>query len=177
VNIAGAVGASYTVAVANLGRRLRAVVTATNAAGSAVAISGLSSVVGATIESSMTWSFAWNGKFTTVQALTVHEVPTGASVEVLCHGLGCPFAHAHAASASHHSCHKHKCKPKRPRSDVGLSGLFKGHRLGVGAQISVRVRKPAWVGKSFVFTMRANKIPRVKIACLVPSSTRPGVGC
>jgi hypothetical protein len=180
VNIAGAVGASYTVAVANLGRRLRAVVTATNAAGSAVAISGLSSVVGAAIKSAMSWSFGWTRLFTTVKSLVVQRPPTGAIIEVTCRGKGCPFAHAHA-SATHPSCrHKKRCRSKRRPATAGeleLAGLFKGRRLGLGTQITVSIVKSGWIGEAFIFTTRAGKKPSEYIACLGPGSSQPGVGC
>jgi hypothetical protein len=180
VNIAGAVAASYTVVVANLGRRLRAFVTATNAAGSAVAISGLSSVVGAAIKSAMSWSFGWTRKFTIVKSLVVQRPPAGAIIELTCRGKGCPFAHARA-SATRPSCrHKKQCRSKRRPGTAGeleLADLFKGRRLGLGTRITVTIVKSGWIGEAFIFTTRAGEKPSESIACLGPGSSQPGVGC
>jgi hypothetical protein len=166
--------------MANLGRRLRAVVTATNAAGSAVAISGLSSVVGAAIKSTMSWSFEWTRKFTTVKSLVVQRPPPGAIIEVTCRGKGCPFVHAHASTARPSCRHKKKCRSKRRPGTAGeleLARLFKGRRLGPGAQITVSIVKSGWIGEAFIFTTRAGEKPTEFIACLSPGSSQRGVGC
>jgi streptogramin lyase len=198
-NLSGETGVTHYLTAGDVGHTLRVVVSASNIAGSAQAESAPSAVVAAPpppppppavrprVESSMTWTFGWTRKYTVVQSLLVHGVPAGGHVEVTCHGRGCPFAHHHTATvASHGSCHgskckaksKHKSKPKHSGPEVSLTGLFKGRHLSVGASISVSVVKSGWIGKSFVFTVRAGRTPHVQIDCLAPGSTsHPGHGC
>jgi hypothetical protein len=164
-NLSGATGPAHILTKADVGHRLRAVVTAANAAGSSSASSAVSASVGSIVEATMTWGFGVARKFTIVESLIVHELPTGAGVEVQCHGRGCPFAHARAAAVSHSRCHKRHCKrhPSRTASEVRLTGLFKGRHLGVGARILVNMHKPGWIGKSYRFTIRAETAPHVQI--------------
>jgi alpha-tubulin suppressor-like RCC1 family protein len=181
VNIAGAEGATYLIAQNLVGRRIRAVVTATNAAGATSALSGLSAAVGAVIESSITYTFRYTRRYTAVGALTLHSLPPGGDVEVRCRGGGCPFTQAHAAAKSH-ACHSGKrCKRTRSApagtSEVNLAGIFKGRHLHLGTRITIDITKLDWIGKSILFTTRADAVPRVQIACLAPGSTQPGQGC
>jgi streptogramin lyase len=202
-NLAGENGVTHFLTAGDVGHTLRVVVSASNVAGSASAVSAPTAVVAAPplpppppralsrVEASMTWTFGWSRKYTVVESLIVHGVPAGGHVEVVCRGHGCPFAHDRTATvASSHSCHGSKCKskskskskskpkPKHTGPEISLTGLFKGHHLGVGASISVSVVKSGWVGKSFVFTARSNRAPRVQIDCLAPGSTsHPGDGC
>jgi hypothetical protein len=118
-----------------------------------------------TVQSTMSWRFAFTRRYTVVTSLIVSGVPTNGEVAVTCHGRGCPFAHDRAASVH------------RPGPEVRLTHLFKGRHLGVGARISVSVVEQGWVGKSFVFTTRSNRIPSVRIACLAPGASQPGRGC
>jgi hypothetical protein len=146
------------------------------------------------VTASMTYKFGWTRKYTIVKVLVVTEVPKGGRVEVTCQGHGCPFTHhtsatvARAASRNSHShghshaCHGRTCKhAKRPPPpqgpEVNLLGLFKGRHLGTGVRIQVSVVKPTWIGKSFVFTTRKDKIPLEKTSCLAPGSNVPGRGC
>jgi hypothetical protein len=178
--VSGATNATHTLTQADVGHALRAVVTAANLGGSTSTPSTPSSIIGSVVDASMTWKFAYTRRITIVELLAVHELPAGASIEVLCHGVGCPFALVHAAAASERArCHKHhKCsRPKHTASDVSIAHLFSGRRLSVGSRIRVAVVKPTWVGKSFLFTMRSNKTPQVQIACLAPGSSQSGVGC
>jgi hypothetical protein len=128
----------------------------------------------------MSWTFGWTRKFTTVKSLVVQRPPTGAIIQVTCRGKGCPFAHAHA-SATRPSCrHKKQCRSKRrpgTARERELAGLFKGHRLGPGTQITVSIVKSGWIGEAFIFTTRAGEKPSEYVACLAPGSSQPGVGC
>jgi streptogramin lyase len=194
-NLSGETGVTHFLTPADVGHTLRVTVTATDVAGSASATSAPSAVIAAPppppppvprIESPMTWTFGWTRKYTVVQSLVVHEVPKGGRVEVVCHGHGCPFAHHLSATVarhhSHQTCnsHKKKCKAKKPPPqgpEVSLTRLFKGSHLRVGDTISVSIVKAGWVGKSFVFTTRSGKTPRVQVSCLAPGSSQPGKGC
>lgn len=129
----------------------------------------------------MTWTFKWSRHYTIVQSLVVHEIPSGGTVEVVCHGRGCPFVTSRAArAASPRRCHGHNCKTKHSlplQTKLDLTRLFKGRRLSVGTHISVRILKASWIGKSYLFTTRANHAPSFQVACLAPGSARPGHGC
>jgi streptogramin lyase len=196
----GEIGVTHFLAAGDVGHTLRVVVTATDIAGSASATSAPSAVVSATapppppppppkvtpsVEASMTWTFGWTRKYTLVESLIAHGVPRDGKVEVVCHGHGCPFSHHASATvaghhSSHHACHGRKCKQPKPRPqgpEVSLTSLFKGHHLGVGATISVRIVRSGWIGKVFVFTTRSGQTPHVQISCLAPGSTTPGKGC
>jgi streptogramin lyase len=132
------------------------------------------------VEATMTWTFGWTRHYTVVESLTAHGVPKGGYVEVACRGRGCPFTRHKSATVASAKCHGRGCRSKRPPPqgpNVSLAGLFKGRHLSVGASISVSIVKSGWVGKSFVFTMRAGKSPHVQTACLAPDSSDPGQGC
>jgi hypothetical protein len=176
----GATGAAHVLTQGDVGHTLRAIVTAADAGGSSAATSNASPVVGSQVEAAMTWTFGWARTYTIVESLIVHEIPPGGSVELTCHGRGCPFARAHAARASGHShCAHRRCKPRHPssQSEVSLTRLFKGRHLGVGTRVAVHIVKSGWVGKSYLFITRANQRPHFQIACLAPGSSRPGRGC
>jgi hypothetical protein len=165
---------------ADVGHRLRALVTASNLGGSGTAISAISPVIGSQVEAAMTWNFEWSRRYTTVDSLIVNEIPPASTVEVTCSGRGCPFRDHLAHAASHTRCRGRKCKAPHgaaPQTEANLTPLFKSRHLGVGSRIAVHIVKAAWIGKSFVFTMRANHAPSVDIACLALGSSRPGQGC
>jgi hypothetical protein len=165
---------------ADVGHTLRALVTASNLGGSRTAISATSPVIGSQVEAAMTWNFEWSRRYTTVDSLLVHEIPPASTVEVTCDGRGCPFRDHLAHAASHSRCRGRKCKAPHvaaPQTEANLTPLFKSRHLGVGSRIAVHIVKAAWIGKSFVFTMRANHAPSVDIACLALGSSRPGQGC
>ncbi|HWY89834.1 MAG TPA: hypothetical protein VNY31_04115 [Solirubrobacteraceae bacterium] len=198
-NINGGVAATHGVVATDLGHTLRAVVTAGNFAGSASAASAPSAIVVASVSppttpvllsakeslpvvrATMTWSFGWSRTYTIVEALAVHDPPAGGLVEVDCRGKGCPFSRRRLVTAvSDRSCSGRKC-PRRRRArspgSTNLADLFRGRRLRVGARISVRVTKTDWVGKSFEFTVRANRPPRVRIVCLASGANNPAGEC
>jgi virginiamycin B lyase len=190
--LSGETGVTHFLTPGDVGHTLRVVVTATNVAGSASAVSGPSAVIAPApppppprVEASMTWTFGWTRKYSVVESLIVHGVPKGGHVEVVCHGHGCPFSHHHSATvASHHhqACHGSKCKKAKPKPkpqgpEVILTDLFKGRHLRVGTSISISVVKAGWVGKSFVFTTRSNRTPLEQTACLAPGSSKPGKDC
>lgn len=165
---------------ADVGHTLRALVTASNLGGSRTAISATSPVVGSQVEAAMTWNFEWSRRYTTVDSLIVHEIPAASTVEVTCSGRGCPFRDHVAHAASRSRCRGRKCKAQHvaaPQTEANLTPLFKSRHLGVGSRIAIRILKAAWIGKSFVFTMRTNHAPNVDIACLALGSSRPGQGC
>lgn len=178
LGLKGPADAAHILTQADVGHRLRAIVTGSNAGGSGSATSTTSPVVGSQVEAAMTWTFGWARNYTIVGSFIVHKIPAGGIVEVICHGHGCPFSRSHVASAASYLRCGHKCKRStRSPSEVNLTLLFKGHHLGVGTHITVNIVKSDWVGKSFLFTVRTNQTPRVKITCVALGPRHIGGGC
>jgi hypothetical protein len=177
----GAASAQLALTSVDVGHRLRLSVTASNAGGSAVAVSAPSSIVGSKVEAKLEWTFNWFARYTVVEALHIIGIPPGGVVEVACRGRGCPFALAHVAPlATGAKCHSRHCRPTRPSpagSSLNVASIFKRRHLRPGTVISVRVVRAGWVGRSVVFTVLANRTPVHRSACLAPGSTQPGQGC
>jgi streptogramin lyase len=199
VNLTGDVAATHLVTAGELGHTLRVLVTASNASGSTSAASALSRIVRTApvapvpiplvvkkpfrvVSATMTWSFGWFHTYTVVESLMVHGLPgAGGFIEVACHGRGCPFTQQRFAPiVGRPSCHGSKCTAKhrvQPQRDLSLTRLLKNRHLGVGTSISVRVVKTGWIGRSFLFTMRASRSPLVQFACLDPGSIKTARRC
>jgi streptogramin lyase len=203
VNLKEAVMANHSLTSAEVGHTLRAVVTATNVGGAATAISNPSAVVVApalipnvlapmseplpVIGSTMTWNFGWARRYTIVESLVMHGVPVGGVVEVTCRGKGCAFKDWRSVLVTQLTkCKSARCKKAdRPNSKrirvlhgtVSLAKLFASRHLKVGARIDVSVTKAGWVGKSFVFTIRANMPPGEQITCVGLGSNAPATQC
>jgi Big-like domain-containing protein/invasin-like protein len=135
--------------------------------------------VGATgiITSTLQWTFRYAKAYTTLLTFVANGVPTGASVRINCTGGGCPFSQRVQTLAKTKRCQpvgKGQCAAP---GQMNLAPPFQKHRLRVGTRISVRITRRGWVGKSYSFTIRSGRGPRVQIGCLAPGATRPGVGC
>ena len=133
-----------------------------------------------TITATMQWTFAYAPSYTRVLNMVINGVPVGATVEVQCHGRGCPFAKRTNTIAKPHCKAKGKGKHKRscPVSGrVNLTSTFHGRTLHPGVQITIQIRRPRFVGKYYRFTMRSRKQPQVRIGCVAVNGTRPNVGC
>jgi Bacterial Ig-like domain (group 3)/Invasin, domain 3 len=131
-----------------------------------------------TIAATMQWSFKFAPSYTTVLALELNGAPAGATVRVSCRGGGCPFAKRAIAAGKLKSCPRNrgKCRRRRNRA-VDLTAGLHDHRLRAGAHLIVAITRTGWIGKRYMFVMRAGNGPRVQIACLAPGVPRPGVGC
>lgn len=199
-DLAGGTGDTVALTAAELGHTLRAVVSASNIAGAASAVSSVSAVVQApppapaprrlpppaieplpVIGSAMTWNFSWTRRYTTVGSLVVRDVPPGGIVEVTCRGRGCAFVRWRSNAVAPRSACKHRrCQmagPTPTHGKVDLAELFKGRRLMVGARVIVTISKAGWIGKSFVFTVRTDRPPRVQITCLGSGPNNSTGGC
>jgi streptogramin lyase len=199
--LAGQTEVTHLLAAGDVGHTLRLVVTAGNIGGTTSATSAASAVVQAAprapaqilpggpilneplpvVASPMTWNFGWARTYTVVDSLVVHGVPVAGLVEVTCHGGGCAFARWRSNAVAPRSACKHrrcgKVGPRLTRGEVDLAGLFEDRHLKVGARVIVTISKPGWIGKSFVFTVRADKPPRVQITCLGSGPSNPTGGC
>jgi hypothetical protein len=123
------------------------------------------------------WAFRFTPTYTEVLSLTVTGLYEGSDVVIGCKGKGCPFR-----SEDFPVLRPKKCPPSTPAmscppNNFFLTKYFAGRRLAVGAQLTILISHPSYVGKYYSFTVQARKSPAVKIACLAPGSDRPGVGC
>jgi streptogramin lyase len=200
-DLGGQTAATHTLAASEVGHTLRAVVSASNIGGSNFVASAVSAVVQApplipslpaptlpgaseplpVVASPMTWNFGWARTYTIVDSLVVRSVPVGGVVEVTCRGRGCAFARWRSdAVARRTKCKRGGCKAEHPtvvHGEVNLAGLFEGRHLKVDTRVVVTISKSGWIGKSFVFTTRAGRPPRVQIACLGSGPSNPAGGC
>jgi Bacterial Ig-like domain (group 3) len=129
------------------------------------------------ISSTMQWTFRVTRSYTRVLGLLINSVSAGTDLVVRCHGQGCPFAKRASTIRQSTRCPtKGKCTTHRSRN-VDLKSEFRRRRLRKGAQIAIFLTRPQWIGKYYQFTIRAGAPPRIRIACLAPGSTAPGVGC
>jgi virginiamycin B lyase len=202
-DLTGQTGATHVVSADEIGHTLRAIVTAGNVAGATTATSAASPLVQAppvrpappkpppvvepppVVSAAMTWNFGWARTYTVIDSLIVHDVAAGVSIEATCRGSGCAFAHWHLGAAAVHPDCKHGrhslCgkgnHPVLSHNALNLVSLFAGRHLKIGAQITVTAAESGWIGKSFAFTIRADKPPRVQIICLGTGSNKPVGGC
>jgi hypothetical protein len=134
------------------------------------------------VSSTMQWTFQVTRSYTSVLGLLINSVSAGTNVVVRCQGRGCPFARRSTTVRQITRCSakkvkgKLKCTTQRSK-DVNLGSGFRSGRLRNGARITVFMTRPDWVGKYYQFAIRAGGAPRIRIACLAPGSTAPGVGC
>ena len=190
---------SIVLSASELGRRMRAVVTATGVGGSGSTVSDLSPPVQAPPAPSpephpptprpiptehvlIDWGFGRRAGHTRVRLLDIQRLPSGAEVEVWCHGKGCPFAHRKVPPGtgvpritcnSHHLCHG----GGDIDSEVRLAGLFGEHRLAPGARLWVTITQPGWIGEAFYFVSYAQRGPTYTAGCLAQGSTKTAAAC
>jgi hypothetical protein len=127
------------------------------------------------INATMTWAFRRAGTDLTVMALSVVHAPVGADIVVVCTGGGCPSGRRIAVTAARCAEQSGKrCRPPSTRT-VSLTPVFAHHHLASQARLTVRIVRPQYVGKVYVFSMTAPNAPTV--ACLAPGGTIPGKGC
>ncbi|MEA2146351.1 MAG: hypothetical protein QOG59_1938, partial [Solirubrobacteraceae bacterium] len=125
----------------------------------------------------MQWTFFYTNAYTVVRSLMVSGPPSGSSVQLGCHGQGCPFAALTLRPATLPRCSRQPGRPCRSGSNLILTPRFAHHRLALGAHLTVRIVRPGWIGKFYGFTVRPAVGPAIRIACLAPGSSQPGAGC
>ena len=128
------------------------------------------------VTSTLSWTFYFTPSYTSVVHLVLLGVPYGSSVQLGCHGHGCPFASRPVALPKARPCADAPVTGC-PASNVSMTASLVGRQLGIGAQITVMVAHARYVGKYYSFTIRARAQPRVRIACLAPDSPIPGADC
>jgi hypothetical protein len=140
------------------------------------AVAAATNVVGA-ITSTMQWAFKYTPSYTLIRNLVVNGASPGVTVVVKCHGSGCPFVNRATVLANGKRCAKNSRKPCFSSGSFNITPAFAGDRLAVGTWVTVSIIRPNWVGKSYRFTVRARRGPRIQIGCLAPGATTVSVGC
>jgi hypothetical protein len=132
-----------------------------------------------TITATMQWTFAYSPSYTRVINMVINGVPRGATVQMRCHGGGCPFAKRSTKIGKPRSCTGKRTRKRAcpATSRIGLTALFRRRHLRPEAQITIEIRRPRFIGKYYSFTIRARQQPRVRIACLAVDGARPNAGC
>ncbi len=123
------------------------------------------------------WTFRFTPTYTSVLNLTVTGLYEGTDVLVGCQGKGCPFRSEDFPVLRPKICPSSRPALSCPPNNFFLTKYFSGRRLAVGAQLTILISHPGYIGKYYGFTAQARKSPTVKIACLAPGNTDPGVGC
>jgi hypothetical protein len=123
------------------------------------------------------WTFRFTPTYTSVLGLTVTGLYEGSDVVLGCRGRGCPFRAEDFPVLRPKICPPSRPALSCPPNNFFLTKYFAGHRLAVGAQLTILISHPSYTGKYYSFTVRARKSPAVAIACLAPGSSLPGVGC
>jgi hypothetical protein len=123
------------------------------------------------------WTFRFTPTYTSILGLTVGGLYEGSDVVVGCQGKGCPFSSENFPVLRPKICSPRVPALSCPPNNFFLTKYFSGRRLAVGAQITILISHPTYIGKYYSFAVRARQSPAVRIACLAPGSTLPGVGC
>jgi hypothetical protein len=133
-----------------------------------------------TIKATMSWTFRFFPTYTQVLSFLLRKPGLGTVVLLTCHGSFCPFAHRSITVKKMHVCVvtpvNSSCVLQLPPS-VNLATPFGKSKLHVGDVLTIELTRPFWIGKGYVFTIRAGKGPKYHIGCLAPGSTKIGVGC
>jgi Bacterial Ig domain len=119
------------------------------------------------LSSTVSNSFLAFRKYTKVALLAVNDLPAGARVRTQCktkkkkqQKKGCPYRSRTVTSA-------------KARTRLGLLKPFKRKKLPVGTKVTITITAPGFVGKQFIYTMRAHKKPKRKRLCIPPGG-KPG---
>jgi hypothetical protein len=123
------------------------------------------------------WTFRFTPTYTSILSLTVGGLYEGSDVVVACQGKGCPFRSENFPVLRPKICSPRVPPLSCPPNNFFLTKYFAGRRLAVGAQLTILISHPGYIGKYYSFAVQARKSPAVKIACLAPGSNLPGVGC
>jgi hypothetical protein len=129
------------------------------------------------IKAKMQWTFFFTPTYSRVEAMLLTGVPYGSTVQMACHGHGCPFGNRRQLVPEPPQCPSNGRAACATTTVVDLGPNFATRHLAVGAQITVMIARPDYVGKYYSFTVRASSVPTVRIGCLAPDNTVPGVGC
>jgi hypothetical protein len=108
--------------------------------------------------------------------MSANSISLGMKVIITCRGHGCPFAKRVATLSGGIRCTpagKHSCS----RGTITLTDAFHRHHLMAGTRITVEIRRAGWVAKFYSILIRPGRQPQVRISCLAPGFSKPGIGC
>jgi virginiamycin B lyase len=199
-DLSGATASTHVLTAEDVGHTLRVVVSAGDIGGSTAATSAVSAIVvvapsipitppqvpvseppAPVVGTTVTWGFEPRRAYTVVESLIVHGLPAGGLLEVSCDGRGCPFSdRSSATAATGQRCHTHRCQGMKLtplHGNTNLAGIFKSRHLRAGTRIVVTITKASYIGKSYLFTIRAGHAPSVQAECLKPGSKVLGEQC
>ena len=129
-----------------------------------------------TISATMQWTFRYTPAYTTILQLGISGA-TNTSITAACRGTGCPFAKRTITIGKKRRCGRGLTRTCLTRGKLDLALYFRHRRLHPGTKITVLISRKSWVGKHYVFTIRARRGPAIAISCMAPGETRPGVRC
>lgn len=119
-------------------------------------------------------------KDTKFASMIARAVPIGTSIQFVCSGPGCPFAHRGYEVTARTTCHQKRCKKRstsRPDSrDVDLTSPVNGARLPIGTVLTITFRKPLAIGQVYILTIGAVG-PTTRKACIPVGKTRAASRC
>jgi hypothetical protein len=180
-DIPSATSATIVLTSATVGRQLRALVTAQNAGGTVPVPSDTSGVIGSRVETELPLALAHSTLGWLVQSMVITGAPSGAVVEVACHGGSCPFKLKTLAHSSAHLACQRGCIASRSfvasAQRMELTSLFKHRHLKAGTVIVVRVLRSGWVGKRFTIVLGRHLHHSKAATCLVPGSATATQPC
>lgn len=113
----------------------------------------------AVIDATISYGFSYGSGVLTVNELTPETLPRHATITLLCHGRGCPFATRVITSVR--------------GGLLKLAGQFHGARLRPGDTIEIDVTAPSSVGQITRFTLVRSAYPRTATQCLAPGARHP----
>jgi hypothetical protein len=115
----------------------------------------------------------WNSKPLKITKMFVKSVPRGQRIKVSCTKHACPTKTI-----------KVKSKPAAPgkvqqivREAKGQVSIFKNQKVKKGAKIELRITRPGYIGKYYVWTVAASSISSATTRCMNPGSTKPRKKC
>jgi len=110
---------------------------------------GGSAPAGGKIDAKLNTFWRLDGKRTKLQTVTVANAPASAKVTISCKGKGWKFR---------------KVASTVRGSKLKLAVKFKGRKLPARTVITVVVTKEGWISKTFKYTTRAGKFPKLTLS-------------
>jgi hypothetical protein len=127
------------------------------------------------------WNFDAFRGYSKVLSMTASAVPVGTEIIASCQGHGCRLKARPVTVTNNTQCKskQHRCRRKsRPNAhSVDLTRMLSRTHFPVGSHLTVSLTKRGFIGKVYIFNMRAGKQPRWRATCLAPGSQVPGRGC
>ena len=160
----GTTGPGHTLVAADVGKRMRARVSASNSAGSTSAFTTQSAIVkrrASAAEPMKPFPRIEISGYIVRRGVHLRRIavraPPGATVRVACRGRTCPYRASRA----------------RMRSDLVVVRRMRGRFLRAGTVIELRVTAAGRIGKYTRFRIRRGRKPARVDLCLVPGERKP----